>query len=173
MQLEHVEVRGRYALMIAALAIGCHAQAQTSAPAATVQNAEIARITFSPYSLHYSRNPEHRHVWLLGMEQESPDKSLRGAAFFSNSFGQESVYIFPWGGKYDHIFGLNGVYAKWTAGLLYGYKKPYENKVPLNHKGFSPGVIPSVGYQFNREWSSELLFLGTAGMMWSVSYRYQ
>jgi hypothetical protein len=107
------------------------------------------------------------------MEQESPNKSLRGAAFFSNSFGQESVYIFPWGGRYDNVFGLNGVYAKWTAGLLYGYKKPYENKVPLNHKGFSPGLIPALGYQVNREWSSELLFLGTAGMMWSVSYRYQ
>jgi hypothetical protein len=173
MRLKRVGMIGRHALMIAALLVTCHSRAQTSAAAPAPASTEIERITFSPYSLHYSHNPEHRHVWLIGMEQESADKSIRGAAFFSNSFGQESVYIFPWGGRYDNVLGLNGVYAKWSAGLLYGYKKPYEKKVPFNYKGFSPGVIPSIGMQFNREWSSELMFLGTAGLMWSVSYRYQ
>jgi hypothetical protein len=130
-------------------------------------------IFISPYTKHYSYNPAHRHVWLVGYEQQLSDKSLRGAAYFSNSFGQDTVYIFPWGGRYDDVLGVNGLYVKWTAGLLYGYKAPYENKVPFNYKGFSPAVIPSVGYQITNDWSVEALFLGKAALMVGTSYRFR
>lgn len=130
-------------------------------------------IMVSPYTTHYSYNSAHRPVWLVGYEQQLPEKSLRGAAFFSNSFGQESLYLFLWGGRYDNVMGIDGVYVKWTAGMLYGYKAPYENKVPLNYKGFSPAIIPSLGYQINNAWSVEALFLGKAALMLGTSYRFK
>jgi hypothetical protein len=148
-------------------------QSNSPSMASASASGDISRFIISPYALHYSRSPEHRHVWLIGMEQESPDKSIRGAAYFSNSFGQDSVYIFPWGGRYDNLFGASGLYAKWSAGLLYGYKKPYEDKVPFNHRGFSPGIIPVLGYQFSNRLGAEMQFLGTAGVMFSMTYRYE
>jgi hypothetical protein len=130
-------------------------------------------VLISPYTKHYTYSPTHERVWLIGMEQQSPDKSLRGAAFFSNSFGQETIYVFPWGGRYDNVFGMTGVYAKWTAGLMYGYKAPYEDKVPFNYKGFSPAIIPSIGYQISDRWAVEALFLGKAALMLGTSIRYK
>jgi hypothetical protein len=130
-------------------------------------------IFVSPYTKHYSYSAEHKYTWLVGYEQQLPDKSLRGAAFFSNSFGQESAYVFLWGGRYDNVLNVNGLYVKWTAGLLYGYKPPYENKVPLNYKGFSPAIIPSIGYQINDTWSVDAMFLGTAALMLGTSYRFK
>jgi hypothetical protein len=130
-------------------------------------------IFISPYTKHYTYNPAHEYTWLVGYEQQLPNKSLRGAAFFSNSFGQESVYIFPWGGRYDDVLGVDGLYVKWTAGLMYGYKAPYENKVPFNYKGFSPAIIPSIGYQITNAWSVDALFLGKAAIMLGTSYRFK
>jgi hypothetical protein len=130
-------------------------------------------IFVSPITKHYTYNSAHKPVWLIGFEQQSPDKSLRGAAFFSNSFGQETVYVFLWGGRYDDLFGVEGLHAKWTAGALYGYKAPYENKVPFNHKGFSPAIVPSIGYQINSAWSVDALFLGKAAVMLGTSYRFK
>jgi hypothetical protein len=130
-------------------------------------------IFVSPYTKHYNYNPAHRPVWLVGLEQQLSDNSLRGAAFFSNSFGQESLYLFPWGGRFDNTFGVNGLYVKWTAGFIYGYKAPYEDKVPFNHRGISPAVIPSVGYQVNNDWSAEAYLLGKAAFMLGTSYRFK
>jgi hypothetical protein len=165
MTLKRVWIR---CLMITAIAMQiitqAHAQSETG---------DISRIIVSPFTHHHSRSAEHRTVWLVGMEQESANRSLRGAAFFSNSFGQESVYIFPWGGRYNNVFGNEAIFAKWTAGLLYGYKAPYENKVPFNHKGFSPAIVPSIGYQFNSRVSAEVQILGTAGIMLTFGYRYE
>jgi hypothetical protein len=143
-------------------------------PLAPAQDNGIRESIFiSPYTKHYTYNPAHEYTWLVGYEQQLPNKSLRGVAFFSNSFGQESVYIFPWGGRYDDVLGVDGLYVKWSAGLLYGYKAPYENKVPLNFKGFSPAIIPSVGYQLNSAWSVDALFLGKAALMLGTSYRFK
>jgi hypothetical protein len=130
-------------------------------------------IFISPYTKHYSYNPEHRHVWVVGYQQQFSNNALRGVAVFSNSFGQESFYIFPWGGRYDDVLGVNGLFAKWTAGLLYGYKAPFENKVPLNYKGFSPAIIPSLGYQITKQWSVEVMVLGTAGVTLGGSYHFK
>ena len=38
-----------------------------------------------------------------------------------------------------------------SAGVLYGYKEPYEDKVPFNHHGISPGVVGAVGWEFTRD----------------------
>jgi hypothetical protein len=69
------------------------------------------------------------------------------------------------GGSYKSLFGVQPLSFKWTAGLLYGYKEPYEDKVPLNYKGFSPGVIFAFAYEFKPGWSAQINILGKAGMM--------
>ena len=62
-----------------------------------------------------------------------------------------------------------GWYVKLTGGLLYGYKEPYENKVPYNHNGYAPGLVPALGYKWDR-WSTQVSLLGNAALMISVGY---
>lgn len=53
--------------------------------------------------------------------------------------------------------------AKLTAGIIYGYKGEYADKVPLNHNGYSPGLIPTLGYQMTARDSLQFMVLGNAG----------
>jgi hypothetical protein len=127
---------------------------------------------FSPYTLHYSYDTEHRPVRMVGLEREHADGKLDGLVLFSNSFGQPSAYIYPWGGVYKNMWGVAPLSFRWTAGLLYGYKPPYENKVPLNHNGLSPGAIIAFGYKFQSGWEAQLDMLGTAALMFQVNVPY-
>jgi len=124
---------------------------------------------FSPLTYHYSEDPQHKPVVMVGLEREHADLSLDGAAFFTNSFGQPTVYVYPWGGVYKDIGGVDHLSLKWTAGLLYGYRGQYEDKVPFNHNGFSPAVIPAIAYEFSPGWSAQVNILGTAGLMFQLS----
>ncbi len=136
-----------------------------SKPASEASPYKIS-LQLSPYTQHYSpKDPEDRDVFLIGVEREHPNGKIDGAAFFSNTFGQESVYLFPWGGVYKGIWGVPKLSFKWTAGLIYGYKPPYDKKVPLNYKGFSPGVVPAFSYEFDSKWSAQINILGTQGVM--------
>ena len=121
-------------------------------------------LMYSPFTHHYSPSDEHRYVWLVGVERERNDGRLSGITYFSNSFGQPSTYIFPWGQSYRNIGGVQGLFAKWSGGLLYGYVEPYEDKVPLNVNGFSPAIIPSVGYE-RGGYGVQLNLLALAGLM--------
>jgi hypothetical protein len=125
----------------------------------------LLRLQLSPYTYHINPDTNHRTVVLVGLEREYPNGKLDGVALFSNSFGQESIFIYPWGGAYKSIGGYQNLSFKWTAGLLYGYKAPYEDKVPLNYKGFSPGLIFALAYEFKPGWSAQVNVLGTAGVM--------
>lgn len=127
----------------------------------------------SPYTHHFSPSDDHRNVYMIGLEREHANGKLDGVTFFSNSFGQESVYLYPWGGVYKNIFGVKPLSFKWTAGLLYGYVEPYENKVPLNYKGFSPGAIIALAYEFKPGWTAQVNALGTAGLMFQFNMPYQ
>ena len=124
---------------------------------------------FSPYSYHYSRDPDHRHVWLVGTERERANGALAGAVLFSNSFGQPTIYAYPWGGIVKDVMGVDRLFVKWTAGILYGYRRPFENKVPLNYQGFSPGIIPAVGWQFEGGQQFQVNLFGGAGFMLQFS----
>ena len=64
------------------------------------------------------------------------------------------------------------VASKLTAGLMYGYVAPYEDKVPLNHNGFSPAIIPAIGYQLTSKDSVQVKVLGNAGLMLSYGRRF-
>jgi hypothetical protein len=126
------------------------------------------RIEISPYTQHYGYNVDHRPVHLAGLEREAPDHTFYGLALFSNSFGQESGYLYL-GKSYYNVFDrVPQVYLKWSAGILYGYKAPFENKVPLNYKGFSPGFVPAIGWRFGAGWNAQIDMLGAAGLTYSL-----
>ena len=123
-------------------------------------------ITFSPYTHHWSQNPEHKQVVLLALDEQLPGNRFCGVSFFSNSFGQPSVYLYA-GQQFNGLLGSPKLFVKVTAGILYGYVAPYEDKVPLNHHGFSPAIIPSLGYKISPQDSLQMKILGNAGLMFS------
>lgn len=122
-------------------------------------------LLYSPYTQHFHTSPEHEYVWLVGIERERENAQLSGVAFFSNSFGQPSMYLFPWGKVYRDVFNYPGLYAKLTAGLLYGYRGQYENKVPFNVNGFSPAVVPALGWEFGQRYQVQANLLGVNAVM--------
>lgn len=130
---------------------------------------KMLRFQFSPYTHHFTPSEEHRTVVMVGLEREHQGGKVDGVVLFSNSFGQPTIYVYPWGDTYRNVMGVPKLSFKWTAGLMYGYKEPYENKVPLNYKGFNPVVIPAVAYDFESGWSAQLNLLGTAGMMFQIN----
>lgn len=140
---------------------------QEAAPAPGTSPA--VSLQFSPLTFHYTYDTEHSDVVMVGLEREYPDARLDGVTLFSNSFGQPSVYLYPWGHTYHAIGGIRALSFKWTAGLIYGYRDPYENKVPMNYRGFSPGFIPALAYEFKPGWSAQLSFLGNAALMFQLN----
>jgi hypothetical protein len=128
-------------------------------------------LTFSPYTYHWSQNPEHKQVVLLAIDEQLPGNRLCGVSFFSNSFGQPSIYAYA-GQQFNNLMGRPQLFAKVTAGIMYGYVAPYENKVPLNYHGFNPAVIPSVGYKLSPHDSVQVKFLGTAALMFSYGRQF-
>ena len=134
-------------------------------------------LQMSPYTYHFHYNPEHKPVRLIGLERETrggcvfglPGDTMWGLDYFSNSFGQPSAYGY-YGCNMKHIFGTEKWFFKWSAGVLYGYKPPYQNKVPFNRNGWSPGVVVSPGYQITPALSTQIDVLGNSALMLSFSY---
>ena len=128
-------------------------------------------LTLSPYTIHWSNNPEHKHVVLVALDEQLPGGRLCGVSFFTNSFGQPSTYVYA-GKQFNQLFGQPQLFLKVTAGVIYGYVGQYKNKVPLNYHGFSPGVIPALGYKFSEHDSVQVKLLGTAGIMFSYGRQF-
>ena len=135
-------------------------------------------LMFSPYTIHFNPSSEHRQVWLAGLERQDSANAVAGAAFFTNSFGQPSVFLYPFGKTYPGPIRVGSVtavpeqwYVKWAAGLLYGYKGAYEDKVPFNKDGFSPGVILSLGRNVTERSQFQLNMLGANGLMFQLNTR--
>jgi hypothetical protein len=133
-----------------------------------LQQGDRLSLMYSPFTHHLDSSPEHRYVWLVGVERKRANHRVSGITYFSNSFGQPSTYIYPWGQNYPNVGGVEGLFVKWSAGMLYGYVAPYEKKVPLNVKGFSPAIIPSIGYE-RAGYSTQINLVGTAGLMWQIT----
>ena len=129
-------------------------------------------IVFSPYTAHYSYSSEHKPVVLAGYARHLPGDTFCGVSLFKNSFGQPSVYAFV-GKTYNNIWaGHPNIYASVTAGMLYGYVGQFKNKVPLNFHGFSPAIIPALGYRLTPQDAVELQFLGNSDLMFGYSRKY-
>jgi hypothetical protein len=129
------------------------------------------RVMASPYTIHWGKDEEglHEPVYMVGAERQRLDGWVFGGTYFSNSFGQPSVYIYV-GEKVTNFSPWDKLFLQWTAGILYGYKDPYENKVPFNVNGFSPGATVSLGWQITRDVSMQAIALGTAGLMFQFAF---
>lgn len=143
--------------------------AVNNAGAAVFQEGDLLMVQAAPDVIHYSNDPDHAdHSWLVGLEWQSAENWLGGAAYFNNSFDQKSQYIYF--GKVWPVEAVNeNLYVKLTGGLLLGYKKPYENKIPINWDGVGLGALPAIGYKFG-DASIQINFLGTAGVMFTFGY---
>ena len=115
-------------------------------------------LIFSLYTRHFNPDPEHNNDQnLIGIERQSGD-TLWGALVFNNSFYQDSQYVY-WGKEFRLDNYMEGLRSKWTFGLLHGYKDEYEDKMPFNHLGIAPVIIPSIGYT-TRYLEADVFFLG-------------
>jgi hypothetical protein len=121
----------------------------------------------SAYTHHWSYSPQHdnNQNLILG-EWNITEQWLVGAAFFNNSFGQPSEFVYG-GYRFRPFEQAPQLYFKVAAGILHGYSGEFQNKIPLNSSGFAPAIVPSVGYCVNR-FCSELVIFGTAGVLVTV-----
>jgi hypothetical protein len=127
---------------------------------------------FSPYTHHWSHDPEHKPVFAFSLSRLLPNDRTCGISLFRNSFGQPSAYAFvgkAWPGL---LPSQPKVYVSVTAGILYGYVGQYKDKVPMNVGGFSPAIIPAVGYQLSPRSALEVQILGTAAFMVGAKWRF-
>lgn len=152
------------ALVVIAGAFGvCHA-------ALGADDGDRVMMQFAPDAIHYNKSPDHtKYSWLVGVEYLWTNHWLAGFSYFNNSFNQKSQYIY---GGYSWPLSSDPSrywYFKLSGGVILGYRKPYENKIPFNHNGVAPGAAPSLGYQYDR-FNVQLNVLGTAGLMFTVGY---
>jgi len=140
-----------------------------------VENAsamEIAEWRFqtSLYTHHWSSDPEHvNNSNLIDIEFETTTRWVYGFAWFDNSFGQPSQYLYA--GYSWPLFKKDWAYFKLTGGLLHGYKEPYDEKIPMNDLGIAPAIVPSFGLKYKRVFS-EIQILGTAALTWTVGFNF-
>jgi hypothetical protein len=154
----------------------CAAASPEPAPAAE-QSAEAPaearafwRFYGSPLTVHFNPDPEHRAVYSLGVERQHPGGFLLGAGAFRNSFGQPSVYVYA-GQRFDApIASVPEFFLQVSAGVLYGYKEPYEDKVPFNHHGVSPGAVVAAGWMITPTFSAQINLLGDSALMLQFSF---
>jgi hypothetical protein len=129
----------------------------------------ILMIQVAPDAVHYSDSPEYKGTqWLVGAELQFPSHWLGGYSYFNNSFDQKTQYLYA--GYWWKISDKHpNFFFKLTGGALYGYKEPYEDKVPLNHNGLSPAIVPGFGYKFDR-FNVQIVPFGSAGIMLTLGY---
>lgn len=121
------------------------------------------RVAFVPYAPHFRPSDEHTNVWAIGLERQVDDDWLAGATLFRNSFGQPSAYAYI-GHRSTGLADTPPLFFQWSAGLMYGYRGKYEDKVPLNVAGFAPGALIGLGWQFDKRISATVHLLGDAGL---------
>lgn len=128
----------------------------------------------SPYTYHWSDEnaKDHRSVVALSISRQLPNQRFCGASLFRNSFGQPSAYAFTGWLWPNPLKAYPEVYATVSAGIIYGYVGEFKDKVPLNFGGFSPVVIPTVGYRLTPQLAVEVQVLGTAAVMFGTSWRF-
>lgn len=122
----------------------------------------------SVYTRHFSPDPKHdNHQDLIGVERNEVSGLVWGAASFDNSFSQRSYYAYA-GLRLEN--DSYPVYLKLTGGLLQGYRGEYKDKIPFNHFGIAPVIIPSLGAHYG-PLAVELVLLGNSASMITAGVR--
>ncbi len=173
--------RGRHALRLAIAAavwtvIGFGASAHAQSPAAS---GDQLRVSYGPWAYHFNHSSEHvRYNHLVALELLTPRWTVWGAArtqigfaAFDNSFGQFSQYLYV-GQEWDlmPLWGGHLVLSV-TAGLLHGYKEPYQDKIPFNRYGVAPVAVPALAWRYGR-FSLGASVLGANGFLFSGSWAF-
>lgn len=128
------------------------------------------RFDTSLYTKHWDPEPEHvNNSKLLDLEFTEASGWIFGFAYFDNSFGQPSQYLYT--GRKWSLFSKDWVYFKLTGGLLHGYKDPYEDKIPLNGLGVAPAIVPAFGLQYKRV-HTELQILGASAITVTAGFSF-
>ncbi len=128
------------------------------------------RFQTSLYTKHWSPDPAHvNNSKLLNLEFETSSRWLYGFAYFDNSFGQPSQYLYA--GYSWPLFSTNWAYFKLTGGLLHGYKEPYDEKIPLNDLGIAPAIVPTFGLKYKRV-LTELQILGNSAITVTAGFNF-
>jgi hypothetical protein len=127
---------------------------------------------FAYYTWHFHYDADHQQSYLFDAEYHFKETWLggqwiTGLALFQNSFGQFSQYIFG-GLVWRPIEEHQPFYVKLTAGPLHGYTGQYQNKVPFNHDGWAPAIIPGVGYCVMKRYCGEFVLLGTNAALFTI-----
>ena len=149
--------------------------ATRSAHAELFQQGNTLMIQAAPATIHFHPDPEHADFsWMLGLEWQAPSRWLAGAAYFNNSFDQKCQYLYfgkSWSLDFisDRPLFKDHLYVKLTGGVVLGYKGRYEDKIPFNHNGIAPGLIPALGYQYG-DFNIQANLLGDAGLMFTLGY---
>jgi len=166
------------ALALATIAsLGTPAAVAQSATGTTRTDADFSatsrwELMVSPFTLHYSKDTDYSHVYLIGLEHFFGDGNwMVGGAYFSNSFGQDSGTGYV-GYRWDNLLGYERLYAKAMAGIMYGYVEPYEDKVPFNHNGWSPILSVALGFRVTPKDALQVTALGSSGLMFSYNRRF-
>jgi len=165
--------RGRAALRLLAallfLAPGtAGAQSSETAAARALDWVDSVYVQAGGY-VHFRDSDDYRGTPVFGaIEAEHMDSHRVGIALFNNSFDQFSQYFY-YGYKWKLPFISQDTHFKLSAGVLHGYKGKYEDKVPLNHNGWSPAIIPSIGWKRDRV-GFDVTLLGGAGILFTVGY---
>ena len=161
------------AMILALLAAPCLAQGQAddkSSDQSSGWSVDRWYIFTSVYTKHFDPDPDHvNNQKLIGVEAQMTNNWLFGLASFDNSFGQRSEYLYA-GYKWA-LFRSGHWYFKLTGGLLYGYKKPYEDKIPLNGLGVAPAVLPTLGFRY-KFFVTEVSLAGVAAAHVSVGISF-
>lgn len=118
---------------------------------------------------HYTKDDEDERdgpPLVSAIEWLKPNRVYYGLSLFNNSFGQFSqfAYIgkeFPLPRFHEHLR------ARVAAGIVHGYKDEHEDDLPLNYKGFAPGIVPSLGFKKNGR-ALDVIFLSNAAIMLMV-----
>lgn len=152
-----------------AIAVFVLALAPPAAQAEWFQDSRRVMLQYGPYTHHYNDDPDHENrTRLIGLEWEFRPQWIAGATSFRNSFDQPSQYLYA-GRRWPVRWFDENAYLKLSGGLLLGYKRPYDDNIPLNANGVALAALPALGYQFDR-FSVQLNILGTAGVIVTFGY---
>jgi hypothetical protein len=126
-------------------------------------------IQTSLFTKHWTPKPEHNNRQeLIGFELQKESNWVFGGAFFKNSFGQDTQFLYA-GYKWMIPQMDDTFYFKLAGGPMHGYKGQYKDKIPLNQAGVAPAVLPAIGFQYKRV-QSELILFGAAGIMITMGF---
>ena len=121
------------------------------------------------YTVHFSDSDDYAGTPALGgIEAYHDDRHMLGLALFNNSFNQFSQYFY-YGYKWRLPAISESAHFKLTGGLIQGYTGEFEDKIALNHNGWAPAIIPSLGWKRDRL-GFDVALLGNNGVMLLVGY---